>query len=159
MLGCVMAAVAVKGALTPLPALLGDRYGRRTMCLAGCTACALWMLPMVALLATGEPLPMFLGILGALLAFITMFAVVAAYVPELYEARVRCTGAAVSYNLGGVLGGALTPIVATKLAEGGGRVPWGVGVYLTGVALVSLGCFALLPETRPVPVPAVEPAA
>jgi MFS family permease len=159
MLTCVMAAVVVKGALTPLMALLGDRYGRRPMCLAGCAACVVWMLPMVALLATGEPLLMFLGILGALLAFVTMFAVIAAYLPELYEARVRCTGAAVGYNLGGVLGGALTPIVATALAERGGRVPWGVGVYLTGVALLSLVCFALLPETRPVPaVPAVEPA-
>ncbi|MEU1405172.1 MFS transporter [Streptomyces sp. NPDC005728] len=158
MLTCVMAAVMVKGALTPLMALLGDRCGRRPMCLAGCTACALWMLPMVALLATGEPLLMFLGILGALLAFITMFSVIAAYLPELYEARVRCTGAAVGYNLGGVLGGALTPIVATALAERGGRVPWSVGGYLTGIALLSLVCFALLPETRPVPVAVVEPA-
>ncbi|WP_030348006.1 MFS transporter [Streptomyces sp. NRRL S-1022] len=158
MLVCVMGAVVVKGALTPLVAMLGDRYGRRPMCLTGCAACVLWMLPMVALLSTGEPLLMFLGIQGALLAFVLMFAVIAAYLPELYEPRVRCTGAAVGYNLGGVLGGALTPIVATALAERGGRVPWGVGVYLTCIALISLVCFALLPETRPVPVPAVEPA-
>ncbi|MFF1282116.1 MFS transporter [Streptomyces sp. NPDC058299] len=157
MLTCVMAAVLVMGALTPLAALLGDRYGRRPMCLTGCAASALWMFPMVALLATGEPLLMFLGILGALLAFVTMFAVIAAYLPELYEPRVRCTGAAVGYNLGGVLGGALTPLVATTLAERGGRVPWGVGAYLSGMALLSLACFALLPETRPVPVAVAEP--
>ncbi|MFE9625949.1 MFS transporter [Streptomyces sp. NPDC006527] len=156
MLACIMAAVVVKGALTPVAALLGDRFGRRPLCLAGCAAAALWMLPMVALLATGEPLPMFFGILGALVAFVTMFGVIAAYLPELYEPRVRCTGAAVGYNLGGVFGGALTPIVATALAEHAGRVPWGVGVYLTGVALLSLGCFALLPETRPAPVAAPE---
>ncbi|MFJ9540774.1 MFS transporter [Streptomyces sp. NPDC101225] len=151
MLTCIMAAVCVKGALTPVSALLGDRYGRRTTCLAGCCAAVLWMFPTVALLATGEPLLMFTGFLGALIAFITMFGVVAAYLPELYEPRVRCTGAAVGYNLGGVLGGALTPIAATALAGQGGRVPWGVGAYLTGIALLSLGCFALLPETRPVP--------
>ncbi|MFF8967919.1 MFS transporter [Streptomyces sp. NPDC014995] len=150
MLACILAAVAVQGALTPLAALLGDRFGRRPLCLTGCAASALWMFPMVALLATGEPLPMFVGFLGALVAFVTMFAVIAAYLPELYEPRVRCTGAAVGYNLGGVLGGALTPIVATALAEDGGRVPWGVAAYLTGIALLSLGCFALLPETRPV---------
>ena len=157
MLTCIMAAVVVKGALTPVAALLGDRYGRRPMCLAGCTAAVLWMFPTVALLATGEPLLMFTGFLGALIAFITMFGVIAAYLPELYEPRVRCTGAAVGYNLGGVLGGALTPIAATALAEHGGRVPWGVGAYLTAIALLSLGCFALLPETRPVPVAVAKP--
>ncbi|CAL9320904.1 MFS transporter [Streptomyces sp. SudanB52_2052] len=159
MLTCIMGAVLVKGALTPLVALLGDRYGRRPLCLAGCAAAALWMFPMVALLATGAPLPMFLGFLGAMLSFITMFAVIAAYLPELYEPRVRCTGAAVGYNLGGVVGGALTPIVATALAEQGGRVPWGVAAYLTAIALLSLGCFTLLPETRPVPVGATAEAA
>ncbi|MCX5057934.1 MHS family MFS transporter [Streptomyces sp. NBC_00201] len=157
MLTCIMAAVVVKGALTPVAALLGDRYGRRPMCLAGCAAAVLWMFPTVALLATGEPLLMFTGFLGALIAFITMFGVIAAYLPELYEPRVRCTGAAVGYNLGGVLGGALTPIAATALAEHGGRVPWGVGAYLTAIALLSLGCFALLPETRPVPVAVAKP--
>ncbi|MEU9434400.1 MFS transporter [Streptomyces sp. NPDC048252] len=158
MLVCIMAAVVVKGSLTPVMAMLGDRFGRRPMCLVGCAAAALWMFPLVALLSTGEPLPMFLGFLGALLAFVTMFAVISAYLPELYAPRVRCTGAAVGYNLGGVLGGALTPIVATALAERAGRVPWGVGAYLTGIALLSLGCFALLPETRPVRVAAVRPA-
>ncbi|MEU5333733.1 MFS transporter [Streptomyces asoensis] len=157
-LACIVGAVTVKGALTPVMAVLGDRYGRRPLCLVGCAAAALWMFPLVALLSTGEPLPMFLGFLGALLAFVTMFAVIAAYLPELYAPRVRCTGAAVGYNLGGVLGGALTPVVATALAEQPGRVPWGVGAYLTGIALLSLGCFALLPETRPVPVAAVQPA-
>ncbi|MFJ2604426.1 MFS transporter [Streptomyces sp. NPDC091279] len=149
MLVCVMAAVTVMGALMPLGALLGDRYGRRSMCLIGCSCAALWMFPMVALLSTGAPLPMFLGFLGALLSFLTMSGVAGAYLPELYEPRLRCTGAAVGFNLGGVIGGALTPIAATALAGQTGRVPWGVGAYLTGVALLSLGCFALLPETRP----------
>ncbi|MEU8542633.1 MFS transporter [Streptomyces sp. NPDC048717] len=149
MLTCVMGAVAVKGALTPFVAMFGDRFGRRTMCLTGCAASALWMFPMVALLATARPWLMFLGFLGASLAFITVFSVVAAYLPELYEPRVRCTGAAVGYNLAGVLGGALTPIVATAVSEGHSGPPWGVAAYLTVVALVSFGCFALLPETLP----------
>ncbi|MFF5443763.1 MFS transporter [Streptomyces sp. NPDC012888] len=148
MLACVMVAVALKGLVTPLIAVLGDRHGRRPLCLAGCAASALWMFPLVALLGTGDPLLMTLGFTGALFGMVTMFAVVGAYLPELYEPRIRCTGAAVGYNLGGVLGGALTPIVATALSGGSGP-PWGVAAYLAGVALLSLGCFALLPETSP----------
>ncbi|WP_411106262.1 MFS transporter [Streptomyces sp. cmx-4-9] len=147
-LACVMGAVALKGLVTPLVAVLGDRHGRRPLCLAGCTACAVWMFPLVALLSTGDPVLMTLGFVGALLGMVTMFAVVGAYLPELYPARIRCTGAAVGYNLGGVLGGALTPVVATALAAGSGP-PWSVAGYLTAVALCSLGCFALLPETNP----------
>ncbi|MCB5182850.1 MFS transporter [Streptomyces antimicrobicus] len=147
-LACIMVAVAIKGAATPVVAVLGDRYGRRPLCLAGCAASALWMFPMVALLRTAEPLLMTVGFVGALLAMVTMFAVVGAYLPELYAPRIRCTGAAVGYNLGGVLGGALTPIAATALAEGSGP-PWGVAAYLSGIALLSLACFALLPETNP----------
>ncbi|MFI5618348.1 MFS transporter [Streptomyces sp. NPDC051567] len=148
MLACIMAAVALKGLVTPLVAMIGDRHGRRPLCLIGCAACALWMFPLVALLRTGDPLLMTLGFTGSLLSMVTMFAVVGAYLPELYAPRIRCTGAAVGYNLGGVLGGALTPVVATALADGSGP-PWGVAVYLTAVALLSLGCFALLPETGP----------
>ncbi|MEU6313425.1 MFS transporter [Streptomyces sp. NPDC047014] len=147
-LACIMAAVAFKGLMTPLVALLGDRYGRRPLCLAGCALCVVWMFPLVALLRTADPLLMTLGFAVALLGMVTMFSVVGAYLPELYAPRIRCTGAAVGYNLGGVLGGALTPVVATALADGPGP-PWGVAAYLTGVALVSLACFALLPETGP----------
>ncbi|MFF1560019.1 MFS transporter [Streptomyces sp. NPDC058279] len=148
LLACVMTAVALTGSLTPLLAVLGDRYGRKPLCLIGCALCAVCMPAFVALLCTGDPLPMTLGFLGALLGMVTTVAVVGAYLPELYAPRVRCTGAAVGYNLGGVLGGALTPIVATALADGAGP-PWGVAGYLSGMALLSLACFALLPETNP----------
>lgn len=148
MLACVMAAVALKGLMTPVVAVLGDRHGRRPLCLAGSAICLVWMFPFVALLRTADPFLMTLGCIGGLLGMVTMFAVVGAYLPELYAPRIRCTGAAVGYNLGGVLGGALTPIVATALADGSGP-PWGVAVYLSGIALISLVCFVLLPETNP----------
>ncbi|MFF6939990.1 MFS transporter [Streptomyces lavendulae] len=148
MLTCVMAAVLVQGLATPLLAVLGDRWGRRPLCLAGSAVCAVWMFPFTALLQSGEPLLITLGCVVALFGMALAFALVGAYLPELYAPRIRCTGAAVGYNLGGVLGGALTPVVATALAEGSGP-PWGVAVYLTLVCLASLVCFALLPETNP----------
>ncbi|MEV0281290.1 MFS transporter [Streptomyces sp. NPDC050610] len=155
MLGCTLSIAVITGALTPVAAVLGDRYGRRPLCLLGCAGCAVWMFPMIGLLSTGRPPLIFLGFLVAMLVCVTMLAVVAAYLPELYVSRVRCTGASVGYNLGAVLGGALTPMVATTLAHGPGT-PWGVAAYLTAIALLSLGCFALLPDTRPA---AVQPVA
>jgi MFS family permease len=148
MLACIMVAVAIKGACTPLVALLGDRYGRRPLCLLGTAVVLLWAFPLVALLQSARPVLMTFGFVVAMLGFITMFAVVGAYLPELYEPRIRCTGASTAYNLGGVLGGALTPIVATELSRGEGT-PWGVAAYLSVIACVSFACFLTLPETRP----------
>ncbi|MEU6861918.1 MFS transporter [Streptomyces sp. NPDC046876] len=148
MLACVLTGVGIMALWTPVAAVLGDRFGRRPLCLAGCALCAVWMFPFVGLLGTAHPLLVAVGAVGALLCIGTVLSVIGAYLPELYAPRIRCTGAAVGYNLGGVLGGALTPIVATALADGSGP-PWGVAAYLTAVAVVSLGCFALLPETNP----------
>lgn len=144
-LAAVLAAVLVKGAVTPLVGMLGDRFGRRRLALGGTGAMAVVIFPYAGLLATGSPVAMALGSTAELLAFITAFAVLGAYLPELYEPRVRCTGAALGYNLGGILGGALTPIVATRLAEGGGG-PWPVALYVAAIALVSVACFAALPD-------------
>ncbi|MFI1579154.1 MFS transporter [Embleya sp. NPDC020630] len=158
MLACIMIAVTGMALVTPLFAVVGDRYGRKPMCLVGCAGMGLWAFPMLGLLATGEPMWMTLGCLGTLVAFMAMFSVVGAYLSELFEPRVRCTGASTAYNLGGVLGGALTPMVATELARGDGT-PWGVAAYLAGAATVSATCLLLLPETNTVPVADGEPAA
>jgi hypothetical protein len=59
-----------------------------------------------------------------------------AWLPSLFPARVRYTGASVAFNVGGILGGAFAPILAQALSEQGGL--WLVGSYLSGAGLVSL---------------------
>jgi hypothetical protein len=69
-----------------------------------------------------------------------------AWLPGLFPPRVRYTGASIAFNVGGVLGGGLTPLIAQTLAgHGRGLAP--VGLYLAGAALISL--IALLPLRRP----------
>jgi hypothetical protein len=58
---------------------------------------------------------------------------------------VRYTGASAAFNLGGILGGGLAPMLAQALADRGGLVP--VGGYLAAAALLSfLGLLALKPK-------------
>ena len=64
-----------------------------------------------------------------------------AWLPGLFPARVRYTGASLAFNVGGILGGALAPIIAQALADRGGL--WLVGLYLAGAALVSLALAAV----------------
>jgi MFS family permease len=67
-----------------------------------------------------------------------------AFLPSLFPARVRYSGASITFNIGGILGGGLLPFFATWLLAHGGLVP--VGLYLSATALVSL--VALWPLRR-----------
>ncbi len=58
------------------------------------------------------------------------------WLPSLFPARVRYTGVSVTFNLGGILGGGLTPLIAEALVKQGG-LTW-VGCYLAGAGLLSL---------------------
>ena len=70
----------------------------------------------------------------------------AAFVPELFPTRYRYTGTALAVNLAGVAGGALPPLIAGPLQATYGS--WAIGLMLAGLALVSLVCTYLLPETK-----------
>src|SRR3546814_11949131 len=56
-----------------------------------------------------------------------------AWLPGLFPARVRYTGASMAFNVGGILGGALAPMIAQALADRGGLAP--VGLYLSAAGL------------------------
>ncbi|MEU1281541.1 MFS transporter [Streptomyces sp. NPDC005805] len=103
---CLMAAMAVMAAATPVAAALGDRWGARRMSLAGCVAMALCTVPYVGLLGRGGLPVLWASTTVLLLALITMLGVQGRFVPGQFTPRLRTTGTALSYNLGAVLGGA-----------------------------------------------------
>ena len=68
-----------------------------------------------------------------------------AFIPELFATRYRYSGSALAVNLAGVLGGAVPPLIAGTLLATYGS--WSIGVMLAVLALTSLVCTYLLPET------------
>jgi MFS family permease len=78
----------------------------------------------------------------ALLLMGFVYGPLGAWLPGLFPARVRYTGASIAFNIGGVLGGGLTPLIAEQLVTKGG-LPL-VGAYLSAAAALSLvGLFLL----------------
>jgi hypothetical protein len=67
-----------------------------------------------------------------------------AFLPGLFPARVRYTGASMAFNIGGILGGGLTPFIAQALAQSGGLRF--VGYYIAAAGLISF--LALIPLKR-----------
>ncbi|MES1204269.1 MAG: MFS transporter, partial [Pseudomonadota bacterium] len=81
----------------------------------------------------------------ALLLMGFVYGPLGAWLPGLFPARVRYTGASIAFNIGGVLGGGLTPLIAEQLVTKGG-LPL-VGAYLSAAAALSLVGLLLLRRT------------
>jgi MFS family permease len=97
------------------------------------------------MMGAGALLPIFLFLCLGLLVMGFVYGPLGAFLPDLFPARVRYTGASAAFNLGGILGGGLAPVIAQALAERGGLAP--VGVYLAVAAGLSfVGLLGLKPK-------------
>ncbi|MFF3494234.1 MFS transporter [Streptomyces sp. NPDC002795] len=146
MLAVSLVACLFLAAGTWLAATRSDARGRRKTVLAGSVLAIVWGLVLFPLMDTEKPVLIALALGGALFCMGVVYGPMGAYLPELFGAKVRYSGASFAYNLGGVLGGAVSPLIATRLqsALGSSSVGW----YVSAMAVVSLLCVLALPETR-----------
>ncbi|WP_433476271.1 MFS transporter [Spirillospora sp. CA-142024] len=132
----------------PVPAArLADRVGRRPVMLAGLAGCVLWSVPMFGSLRTGNGLLITGAFAVGLVLFTLSFAPIAAFLPELFPARLRYTGASATFIVANTLGGGFAPVVATWLTSHWAS-PFVLSAYAGTLCLVSLVCVLALPETR-----------
>ena len=124
-------------------AYLADATDSRRAMMLGCVVAIIASFLLAPMMAAGTLLPVWAFLSLGLLAMGLVYGPIGAFLPGLFPARVRYTGASMAFNLGGVLGGGLTPFIALSLAQHGGLAS--VGYYVAGAALVSL--LALLPLT------------
>ncbi|SDH48173.1 metabolite-proton symporter [Nonomuraea jiangxiensis] len=147
MLGLTLVGVVFMAVGTAASALLSDRVGRRRVMITGTAVAVGWGLVMFPLMETGSIALTGLSLAGTLGLMGLIFGPMGAYLPELFRTEFRYSGASAAYSLGGVLGGAVPPLVATGLrANGLGALA--VGGYVSAMALLSLLCLLALPETR-----------
>ena len=99
-------------------------------------------------LASGSWPVVGLGLATALFVMGLVYGPLGGWLTGLFPVRVRYTGASVAFNAGGILGGAMAPIVAQALAERGGTEM--VGLYLAIAGIVSwVGLRLVRPDTAP----------
>jgi MFS family permease len=138
--GVVFAATTIIGAVA------SDRYGRRRLVVLGNVLAIVVGLIAFPVLDIGTPWAFGLGLSLVLGVVGVAYGPVGAQLPELFATRYRYTGAGMAYNLAGVLGGAVTPLLATQLVPTFGG--FAVGLYLAFVALVSTIASLLVRDTR-----------
>jgi len=118
-------------------ALAADRYGSKRVFVIGALTAVIWPLPLFALVNTGEWLLALIAFIVAAVVQGIMAGAQGGLFTELFEVRLRYSGISIAYQLGGMIGGAITPIVATALFGAyGSSTP--IAIYVTVLCLVSL---------------------
>ncbi|MEO7786927.1 MAG: MFS transporter [Sphingomicrobium sp.] len=125
-----------------------DRVRPSTVLLWGCAGTVVAGASIAPLLGSGSLLLVFAFLALALTVMGFVYGPLGAWLTGLFPPRVRYTATALAFNLGGIIGGGLTPVIAQLLAQRGGLGL--VGAYLAGAALLStIGVLATRRRERP----------
>lgn len=141
-LGLQLGAILFMAGGIVLAGWLSDRTNPRRILMAGCIGTIPAGLLLAPLLGSGSTTGMFAFLSLALLLMGFVYGPLGAWLPGLFPAHVRYTGASMAFNVGGILGGALAPIISQWLAERGG-LPL-VGLYMSIAGAISLIALASL---------------
>jgi MFS family permease len=121
---------------------LSDRFNPRIVLMSGCAGTVVAGFLLAPMLGSGSLPVIFLFLSQALFLMGLAYGPLGAWLPGLFPVRVRYTGASMAFNVGGILGGGLAPILALQLADMGGLLY--VGFYLGVAAMISLVALAPL---------------
>ena len=144
-LGILLGAIVFMAIGIVLSGLWADRTNPRHVLIWGCIATVCLGLVLAPMLGSGSLLVIASFLAMSLFAMGFVYGPLGAWLPDLFPARVRYTGASLAFSVGGILGGGVTPLLAQWLADRGGLLL--VGVYLSGAALISLVALLTLPPT------------
>jgi metabolite-proton symporter len=146
-LNAVLIASAVHFAAIPLWGALSDRIGRRPVTLIGAIGMAAWAFAIFTLTDSGSFWVICLTVTTGLLFHGAMYGPQAAFVSELFDTRVRYTGAAIGSQLASIVAGGVAPLIAVALL---GRYDsaFPVSLYLCAAAVVTAITAAVIRETR-----------
>lgn len=146
-LGCIMF-----GSVCMIPALifvahLSDKIGRYGIFRMGCITTGVWAFAFFPLLEFGNVFTVAAAIAIALCFVAMMYGPQAALFAELFSTEVRYSGATLGYQVGVLLGGGFTPMIATALFASSGT-SLSVAFYMAGSCFISLVCVSLLHGRR-----------
>ncbi|HEV2780105.1 MAG TPA: MFS transporter [Actinophytocola sp.] len=125
-----------------LAALASDRYGAKPVYVWGAVTAVVWPVPMFVLINTANTGLALLAVVVAAVVQGIMAGAQGKLFAEIFDVRVRYSGISIAYQLGGMVGGAVTPLVAVALQRAAG---WAlVALYVTALSLISLVAVAAL---------------
>ncbi|WP_294904512.1 MFS transporter [Tatumella sp. UBA2305] len=130
-----------------LAGYMTDKYGRKTIYLAGSILALLYAYPFFLLLDTKQPGLVILALIlanGVILGLLE--GAQPAFISELFPANIRYSGIGLGREISSVIGAGLAPLIATSLlATFNSAIP--IAIYLGFMVLVTVITTLLAPET------------
>ncbi len=125
---------------------LSDRMDPARVLIVGCVGTIVSGILLAPMLGSGSLLVIFLFLALSLFVMGFVNGPLGAWLPSLFPPRVRYSGTSVAFNVGGILGGAFSPLVAQTLAHRSGLAA--VGFYLALTGGISLIAFDVTARRR-----------
>ena len=145
----LLVASTVSLVTVPLWGAISDRIGRRPVYMFGAVAGGLLAFPFFWLLDTRQPVLIWLALVLALsVAHDAMYAPQASFFAELFDTRVRYSGASLGTQIGAVFSGGLSPLIATALLVRYGGKSWPVSLYMLGLVFLTVVSLMMARETH-----------
>ncbi|MFG2209483.1 MFS transporter [Streptomyces sp. NPDC048638] len=146
-LNAVLIGSAVHFVTIPAWGALSDRIGRRPVTLIGSAGMAVWAFGFFALLDSKSFVVITAAVTAGLLLHGAMYGPQAAFISEMFDTKVRYSGASMGSQLASIVAGALAPVIAVELLKDHhSSVP--VSLYLCAAAVVTTVTVAVARETR-----------
>jgi MHS family metabolite:H+ symporter-like MFS transporter len=132
----------------PVMGMLGDRFGRRPLYLVLSTLTALFAIPMMLMVTSGNTTLITVAmVVGLNLGVLSLFAMESVTMAEFFGARTRFTQLALAKEIGGILATAIGPLLAATLTAITGHW-WPLAAMLIGYSLITLVSAFVGPEVR-----------
>ncbi|CAL9651825.1 Fosfomycin resistance protein AbaF (plasmid) [Streptomyces sp. enrichment culture] len=145
-LNAVLIGSAIHFVAIPLWGALSDRIGRRPVTLIGSAGMAVWAFVFFGLVDSKSFVVITLAVTAGLLLHGAMYGPQAAFISEMFDTKVRYSGASMGSQLASILAGALAPIIAVELLKDhGSSTP--ISIYLCAAAVVTTVTVAVTRET------------
>ena len=118
----------------PMFGHLADRWGNKTILVAGALAGAVWAFVFFHMVDSRDPTQIIIASMVGMFIQAALWAPLASFLPAMFPTHVRFTGAGLGFQLAGIAGGAFAPIIALSL----------LNAYETGQAVAAYVAAALL---------------
>src|SRR4051794_40954416 len=147
LLSITLAASAISVFIIYFSGVASDRIGRRPPILLGAAIIALWAFPFFWLINTASLPLIFLALVGGLIGSSLTYGPLAAFLAELFEPRIRYSGASLAYQLAAILVSGATPFLMTALLATTGTSA-SVSAYIFLMGAITFVAALVLRETR-----------